>query len=128
MPDYVVRRATEMLNRERKALNGSGILLLGMADKNSGDARESSSVRVAQLLARLGVDVRFVDDHVGLEVVRLHEPLPAMQVRLSREELEAADLVVLLVDHDEFTPVLLRGVRVLDTRRCLPAADTIERL
>lgn len=118
MPDYVVQRATELLNRDRKAVNGSTVLLLGLAyKKGTSDARESPSVRVAQLLAARGADVRFADPLVDLAVVQLHEPLPARQVELSRTEVEAADLVVLLVDHDEFDLDLLTDAVVFDTRR-----------
>jgi UDP-N-acetyl-D-mannosaminuronic acid dehydrogenase/UDP-N-acetyl-D-glucosamine dehydrogenase len=81
MPDYVVQRVTELLNTDRKSVNGSTVLLIGLAyKKNTSDARESPSIRIAQLLAALGADVRFADPLVDLEVVQLHEPLPALQV------------------------------------------------
>ncbi|TFV92705.1 nucleotide sugar dehydrogenase [Blastococcus sp. CT_GayMR20] len=118
MPDYVVQRVTELLNRERKAVNGSTVLLVGLAyKKNTSDARESPSVRVAQLLAALGADVRFADPLVDLEVVQLHEPLPAQQVDLDAAQVGAADVVVLLVDHDVLKLDLLSEALVLDTRR-----------
>jgi UDP-N-acetyl-D-glucosamine dehydrogenase len=118
MPDYVVQRVTELLNRERKAVNGSTVLLVGLAyKKNTSDARESPSVRVAQLLAALGADVRFADPLVDLEVVQLHEPLPAQQVDLDEKQVGAADVVVLLVDHDVLDLDLLSEALVLDTRR-----------
>ncbi|MGY1724535.1 nucleotide sugar dehydrogenase [Blastococcus sp. SYSU DS0533] len=118
MPDYVVQRVTELLNRERKAVNGSTVLLVGLAyKKNTSDARESPSVRVAQLLAALGADVRFADPLVDLEVVQLHEPLPAQQVDLDEKQVGAADVVVLLVDHDVLDLDSLSEALVLDTRR-----------
>jgi UDP-N-acetyl-D-glucosamine dehydrogenase len=120
MPDYVVRRGSEMLNQDRKAVNGSRVLLVGLAyKKNTSDARESPSVRVAHLLAALGADVRFADPLIDLSVVHLHEPLPAEQVELTRDQVLASDLVVLLVDHDAFDLCLLEGARVLDTRRTM---------
>ncbi|WP_456599844.1 nucleotide sugar dehydrogenase [Blastococcus sp. SYSU DS0616] len=118
MPDYVVQRVTELLNRERKSVNGSTVLLVGLAyKKNTSDARESPSVRVAQLLAALGAEVRFADPLVDLEVVQLHEPLPAQQVDLDAAQVGAADVVVLLVDHDVLKLDLLSEALVLDTRR-----------
>lgn len=118
MPDYVVQRVTELLNRRCKAVNGSTVLLLGLAyKKNTGDARESPAVRVAQLLADRGAAVRFADPLVDLDVVQLHEPLPAEQVDLTTEQSAAADLVVLLVDHDAFDLGLIGDAPVLDTRR-----------
>ncbi len=117
MPDYVVQRVTDLLNRERKAVNGSTLLLLGLAyKKGTGDARESPSVRIAQLLAARGADVRFADPFVDLALVKDHESLPATQVDLTAEQAAAADLVLLLVDHEDFDLDLLAGVEVFDTR------------
>src|SRR4029079_14859767 len=51
MPDYVGRRIIRALNRAEKSVRGSRILLLGLAfKKNTGDARESPSLRLADLL------------------------------------------------------------------------------
>ena len=100
MPDYVVHRLMLGLNERGRAVNGARILLLGLAyKKNTGDARESPAIRVAQLLAAMGAEVRAVDPHVV-------EPTPAdgtvTRVDAVPEELSAADAVVLLTDHDVF--------------------------
>ena len=64
MPDYVVHRLLLALNERGRPVNGSRILLLGLAyKKNTGDARESPAVRVANLLLRMGADVRAADPH-----------------------------------------------------------------
>jgi UDP-N-acetyl-D-glucosamine dehydrogenase len=126
MPDYVVRRLADALNRRRQAVNGSRILLLGLAyKKNTGDARESPAVRVAQLLTTLGADVRAADPHV-LEAVHGLDDLT--RVVLTTEEVAAADAVVLLADHDEFDYDMIGGQAhfVLDTRRRLPAGPNVE--
>jgi len=129
MPDYVVRRTIMALNKRRLALNGSRILLLGLAyKKNTSDARESPAVRISQLLSSLGADVRAADPHVDFDVVHLREPLGATHVELTRSEVQAADLVILLVDHDDFDLGLLRGAAVLDTRRVLPVTNDVEAL
>ena len=129
MPNYVVQRVTAMLNRDRKAVNGSRILLVGLAyKKNTGDARESPAVRVAQLLSGLGAEVRVADPHVDLSVVHLPGALGATMVDLTAAEVAAADLTVLLVDHDDFDLTLLAGAPVLDTRHVLPAASNVEQL
>ena len=101
MPDYVVRRVQTALNRDRKALNGSRILLLGLAYKpNTGDARESPAVVVAERLLQFGAEVRAADPHV-VEEGRLDPKIT--RVELSIEEVQAADAVVVLVDHDDVT-------------------------
>ncbi|KLL11935.1 MULTISPECIES: nucleotide sugar dehydrogenase [Protofrankia] len=119
MPDHVVRRVLEMLNRRRSAVNGSRILLLGLAyKKNTGDVRESSAVRVAALLAGLGADVRAADPHVDASCL----PSGVALVEADAEEVAAADLVIVLVDHDAFSRELVarRARAVLDTRCWLP--------
>jgi UDP-N-acetyl-D-glucosamine dehydrogenase len=126
MPDYVVRRLSDALNRRRRSVSGSRILLLGLAyKKNTGDARESPAVRVVQLLGQLGAEVRVADPHV---VEAVHGAGDLTMVEASAEELAAADAVVLLADHDAFDYELIAAASsyVLDTRRRLAAGATIE--
>jgi UDP-N-acetyl-D-glucosamine dehydrogenase len=100
MPDHVVRRVTLALNDQKHSVNGSQILLLGLSyKKNTGDARESPSVRVAQLLAGMGAEVRGADPHV-VETTSVDRLLTRVEV--TPDELAAADAVVLLTDHDAF--------------------------
>ncbi len=99
MPDYVVQRIQAALNRESKPLKGSRILILGLAYKpNTGDARESPAVAVADRLVRFGAEVRAADPHVVEEGVI--DP-SIIRVDPSIQEIKAADAVVVLVDHDD---------------------------
>jgi nucleotide sugar dehydrogenase len=119
MPDYVHDRVTAMLNRERKAVNGSRVLLLGLAYKKAtSDWRESPSVHVAARLKASGADVRFCDPYIP-EVNALH--LADSLVPFSSEELAAADVVVVLVDHPEFDPAFIaeHSALVFDTKNLL---------
>ncbi|MEV6346193.1 nucleotide sugar dehydrogenase [Actinoplanes sp. NPDC051851] len=123
MPDYVVRRLVAGLNRRRKAVNGSTILLLGLAyKKNSGDARESPARRVAALLLEMGAEVRAADPHV-VEDARVDQRVT--RVAFSAEQLSAADAVVLLADHDAFDldQIVEHAAYVLDTRHRLDGPD-----
>ncbi|MEV0902987.1 nucleotide sugar dehydrogenase [Actinoplanes sp. NPDC049802] len=127
MPDYVVRRLVAALNQRRKAINGSTVLLLGLAyKKNSGDARESPARRVAALLLDMGADVRAADPHV---VEDAHVDSRVEMVPLTADQIAAADAVVLLADHDAFDLdlVLEHAAYVLDTRRRLagPAVESL---
>ena len=100
MPDYVIDRIVRLLNRERRAVNGSRILLLGLAYKAAtADYRESPATVVADRLSALGADLRMCDPHVA---ALAHRPPKWPLVPFGVDELEAADLVVLLVDHPEF--------------------------
>jgi len=127
MPDYVVRRLTMALNRSRKAINGSRILLLGLAYKrNTGDARESPARVVAERLLALGAEVRAADPHV----VEAHVDTRIERVECDAEELEAADAVVLLTDHDAFDLDLVgaKARYLLDTRNRVAEGPHVERL
>ncbi|RAK42239.1 UDP-N-acetyl-D-glucosamine dehydrogenase [Actinoplanes lutulentus] len=119
MPDYVSRRLVAALNTRRKAVNGSTILLLGLAyKKNSGDARESPARRVAALLLGMGAEVRAADPHV---VEDAHVDSRVARVALTPEQIAAADAVILLADHDDFDLdlVVQHAAYVLDTRHRL---------
>jgi len=122
MPDYVVQRLVRALNRHKKAVNGSRILLLGLAyKKNTGDARESPAMVVAERLLGLGAEVRAVDPHV----VESHVNQRIMRVELSTDEVDKADAVVLLTDHDTFDLGMVgeHGRLVLDARRRIKGAN-----
>jgi UDP-N-acetyl-D-glucosamine dehydrogenase len=127
MPDYVARRLVAALNKRRKSVNGSTILLLGLAyKKNSGDARESPARRAATLLLEMGADVRAADPHV---VEDAHVDSRVEMVPLTAEQIAGADAVVLLADHDAFDlDLVLENARyVLDTRHRL-TGPTVESL
>lgn len=100
MPEYVTRRVIDALNSKRRSVNGSRVLLLGLAyKKNTGDARESPAVRISQLLLDMGAKVRAADPHV-VESIKVDARL--VRVEPTRKEIAAADVVVLLTDHDSF--------------------------
>jgi UDP-N-acetyl-D-glucosamine dehydrogenase len=119
MPDYVVRRLVVGLNRRGLAVKNQRILLLGLSyKKNTGDARESPAIRIAELLLGLGAEVSAADPHVLPEQVddriRLTE--------VTAEEVGEADAVVLLTDHDAFDVLAIAANAryVLDTRNRVP--------
>jgi UDP-N-acetyl-D-glucosamine dehydrogenase len=100
MPDYVMTRITAMLNNESRAVRGSRILVLGLSYKaGTSDWRESPSIAVVERLLALGADVRACEPYLP-EVGGPSLPVPV--VECTRDELGAADLVVLLVDHPDF--------------------------
>jgi UDP-N-acetyl-D-glucosamine dehydrogenase len=127
MPDYVVRRLVGALNQRRKPVNGSTVLLLGLAyKKNSGDARESPARRVASLLLDMGAEVRAADPHV---VEDAHVDRRVVRVAATAEQIAAADAVIVLADHDAFDLELVveHARYVLDTRHRLtgPNVETL---
>ncbi len=133
MPDYVVKRLAEGLNRFAKPLKGSRLLVLGLAYKrNTGDARESPGRVIVELLRRSGAHVVVADPHVadlGSLADALDEGQPPLLVDPSPEEIASADAVVLLTDHDAFDlESIARHARyLLDTRGRLEGPN-VERL
>ncbi len=118
-PDYVVRRLVHAMNDRGLALRGRRVLLLGMAYKrNTGDARESPSEKVARALLDLGAHVRACEPHVDPRQI----PEGVEVVPCNAAELRAADAVVLLVDHDAFDLDLVarEAGYVLDCKRAIP--------
>ena len=117
MPDYVAHRIMLAFNERGRPVRGARILLLGLAyKKNTGDARESPAVRVAQLLGAMGAELRAADPHVveGTAVDGL-----VTRVELTPGELADADAVLLLTDHDAFDyeQICQHATFVFDCRR-----------
>lgn len=114
MPEYVARRVQALLNSAGLAVNGSHIVVLGLAYKpGTSDARESPSVPIVRRLRELGADVAVVDPHVARNADE-----PGVLVEATPETLRGCDLVLLLTDHPEFDyeMVVAHAPRVFDAR------------
>ncbi|MDL2343008.1 nucleotide sugar dehydrogenase [Deinococcus sp. MIMF12] len=116
MPEFVVDKAARVLNEDRKALNGSRVLLLGMAYKGDlDDYRESPAIVVYDLLQKAGADVQFHDSwtpHVREHGLDLHG------IDLTDDVVREADLVIITTMHSavDYGHVVGLAKRVLDTR------------
>jgi UDP-N-acetyl-D-glucosamine dehydrogenase len=122
MPSYVVARATELLNRNKKPVNGSRVLLLGVTyKKDSADLRESPAISVARQLWRAGAQVAYCDPHVSEWSVdgQLVETGPL------DDAVTSADLVILLQDHSAYDMHYIgrRARLLLDTRGVVTAGE-----
>ncbi len=97
MPRFVVGKVQEALNQAKRAVNGSSVLIVGVAYKpNISDVRESPAFEIVKELERLGARVRYHDPHVP----ELREDgLSMASVPLTDEALEGADCVVIVTDH-----------------------------
>ncbi|HUP89616.1 MAG TPA: nucleotide sugar dehydrogenase [Longimicrobiales bacterium] len=116
MPEYVVEKIQDALNSHRKPINGSRILVLGVAYKRDiDDLRESPALDVIRLLEEKGAQVHFHDPHVP--VIR-EEGYERESVALSVEELQAADCAVIITDHRavDYETVVRSSRLVVDTR------------
>ena len=119
MPNWVVNKVTDALNRVGKSVNGARILVLGIAyKKNVDDMRESPSAMLIEMLLGKGALVSYSDPHVPR-----FPPMRQFQFDLESVPLDAAsirrhDLVLLATDHDAFDYELVRenAPLIVDTR------------
>lgn len=119
MPDYVIGKLTAALNTKKVSVNGSRVLVLGIAyKKNVDDTRESPAVILMEKLRALGAIVEYSDPHVPAFPKMREHKFDLKSVAISREALEAYDCVVIATDHSKFDyPLIRSGARlVIDTR------------
>jgi UDP-N-acetyl-D-glucosamine dehydrogenase len=119
MPDYVIAKVGAALNTHKKAINGSRVLVLGIAyKKNVDDMRESPSVVLMEKLQDLGAEVAYSDPHIPAFPKMREHHFDLDSVPLDAQALAAYDCVLLATDHDRFDYDLIRGHAklVVDTR------------
>ena len=101
MPRFVVEKVVDALNRDRKSVNGSKILIMGVAyKKDTDDVRESPALDIMKLLHERGGEVSYHDPHVSqlsFNSQFLHS------VPLNAESLSSSDIVVIVTDHSQFS-------------------------
>jgi len=98
MPEYCVDRAAKVLNRAKKALNGSKVLVLGVAYKaDIDDYRESPAIDVIEILLREGADVDFFDPYIPK--FRAHGKEYVGIADISPEVISSYDIVFVAAAH-----------------------------
>ncbi len=118
MPEHVVHLTTKGLNSLRKSVNGSNVLVLGVAyKKDIDDMRESPALGIIEKLEALGAHVTYHDPYVAqmhMEGNGKH----MHSVALTDEAVKAADAVVIVTDHRnvDYAWVVERAALVVDTR------------
>ena len=121
MPEYTVDRAAGMLNRYKKPLNGSKVLVLGVAYKNDiDDYRESPAIDVIQILKERGAEVEFFDPYI--KTFRHHGEVFTGMDHLSEEDVRSADLVLITTAHQAYDyPMILHNAQaIFDARNAIP--------
>ena len=122
MPHYVVDKVADALNSRRKSINGSTVLIAGIAYKRDiDDMRESPALDVMSLLHQKGATVRYADPWVPH--LDGHEWLGGLDLEAVDLDanLAAADCVVITTDHTSFDYArLVRQADVIvDTRNAI---------
>lgn len=129
MPDYVVSKVAAGLNKQKKAINGSKVLVLGIAyKKNVDDMRESPSVFLMEKLRDLGADVDYSDPHIPKFPKMREHHFDLSSVALTSESIASYDCILLATDHDKFDYELIKknAKLVVDSRgKFLEPADHI---
>ncbi len=119
MPQYVVQKATDALNRAGKPVQGAKVLVVGVAYKRDvDDTRESPALDIISVLVSKEAEVAYHDPLVpSLE----HEGQELRSVDLDAERLSSSDLVVIVTDHTDidYDLILAADRSVVDTRDVL---------
>jgi UDP-N-acetyl-D-glucosamine dehydrogenase len=116
MPAFVVEKVSQALNVDRKSVNGSRILILGIAYKRDiDDVRESPALDVIRLLEGQGAEVAYHDPHVPHYQEDGHS---RESVDLTAAELQRSDAVVVVTDHQavDYGLVVRHAAIVVDSR------------
>lgn len=126
MPGYVVKLAADALNEVKKAVNGSKVLILGVAyKKDIDDMRESPALSIIDLLRARGADVRYHDPFVP-EVTFDHaytigDAEPLYNSELNDDIVKNADCVIICTEHTtvDYQRICELAPLIVDTRNAL---------
>jgi UDP-N-acetyl-D-glucosamine dehydrogenase len=120
MPRFCIRLVSDALNDDKKAVNGSRILMVGVAYKNDvADVRESPALDIMQLLRQSGAEVAYHDPFVP--TLRDGE-MTLESTPLTEDAIRAADCVVVTCKHTgtDFDAISRFGKTIIDTRNAYP--------
>ncbi len=119
MPEYVLNKIVSALNSQKKAINGSRILILGIAyKKNVDDMRESPSVEIMRLIQDCGAEIDYSDPYVPVFPKMRRYSFNMSSVDASSENIRLYDCIVLGTDHEDFDYTMIRenAKLIVDTR------------
>ncbi len=120
MPEYCAERASRILNRYKKSLNGSEILILGVAYKNDiDDYRESPALRVIEELEKMGAIVKYYDPWI--KEYRYRGKIVNGLERLEEEAIRRSDLVIVTTGHTniDYDFVQRNAKAIFDTKNVM---------
>jgi len=119
MPKWVIGKVMDSLNNAGKPLQGSGVLVLGIAyKKNVDDMRESPSVELMSILKNKGAIVTYSDPYVPRFPRMRRYSFDLDSVELTPEVLQQADCVLIATNHDDFDYEMIKANAklIVDTR------------
>ncbi len=124
MPKYVVSGTMEALNERKKSLNGSKVLLMGLAYKEDvDDMRESPTFELMDLIKAQGADVHYYDPHIPvISPTREHANWTGYEsTEWSAENIASFDVVIIATHHKAFNlqELVESAALIVDTRNAL---------
>jgi len=130
MPHYMYIKIATALNRQKKAVNGSKVLFLGVAYKpNIDDERESPALEIIDTVIQKGGEVSYHDPYIAQ--IKTEEGNQLESVDLNEETLKAADCVVITTNHSVFDAEYIQAHSklVVDMRNVIKeASETVYKL
>lgn len=127
MPDYVIAKVAEALNSRKKAINGSNILVLGLAyKKDVDDIRESPSIELIEKLQQRGAKVDYNDPYVPRTPKQREHNLGMTSKKLTEASLKSYDCVLIATDHTsyDFVWIARHAKLIVDTRNATHQVKT----
>ena len=127
MPEYVVEKMSEILNLDKKPLNGSKIIIMGIAyKKDINDYRESPVLKIIDLLEKKGAEYIIHDPYIKKFK---HRGVMCETVDVNSDQYNAADLVLIATDHSniDYNEILQSSTKILDTRNAMKNIVTNQR-
>lgn len=124
MPEYCVERASKILNRHAKAMNGAKVLVVGVAYKQDiDDYRESPALRVIEVLKREQANVDFYDPWIA-EYKYKGEKHQGIK-EISPEIIAEYDLVMITAAHTnvDYDMIQKNAVAIFDTKNVMKSIE-----
>ena len=129
MPEYCVERASKILNRHAKAMNGAKVLVVGVAYKQDiDDYRESPALRVIEVLKREQADVEFYDPWIS-EYKYKGEKHQGLK-EISPEVIASYDLIMITAAHTniDYDMIQKNAVAIFDTKNVMKNIENRENI
>ncbi len=122
VPEFVIHKVAEALNDKKKSINGSKVLVLGLAYKNDvDDVRESPAIELIERLQERGAKVDYNDPHVPRTHKMREHNLKMTSKNLTAAMLKSYDCVLIATAHSAYDPewIAQHAKLVVDTRNLL---------
>ena len=129
MPEYCAERASKILNKFKKPMNGSKVLILGVAYKQDiDDYRESPAIKVIEEVEKLGADVVYFDSYVS--EYEENGIVKRGEKELTKSLIESVDIVIITTAHTniDYSMVQKYAKVIFDTKNAMKDVEYRENI